>query len=146
MVNIGDGNWQASIPAQSIGTTVQYYVQGESVSGKVQVRPITAPAGYWDFNVVGVNAVTDIMPVIETKLFPNPASAITCLRWNAPFASHYHVDLLDMTGRVVMNLFNGVAPIGEKQVFFNADQMPAGMYMVQMKHAYGIQTLQLCVH
>jgi hypothetical protein len=86
------------------------------------------------------------MPVIETKLFPNPASAITCLRWNAPFASHYHVDLLDMTGRVVMNLFNGVAPIGEKQVFFNADQMPAGMYMVQMKHAYGIQTLQLCVH
>lgn len=146
MVNIGDGNWQASIPAQSVGSNIQYYVQGESVSGKIQVRPITAPAGYWDFNVVGVNAVADIMPVIETKLFPNPASAITCLRWNAPFASHYHVDLLDMTGRMVMNLFNGVAPIGEKQVFFNADQMPAGMYMVQMKHAYGIQTLQLCVH
>ncbi len=146
MTNIGNGNWQASIPAQSIGYTVQYYVQGESVSGKVQVRPITAPSGYWDFNVVGVNTIADIMPVIETKLFPNPASAVTCLRWNSPFASNYQVDLLDMTGRVVFNLFNGPAPIGEKQVFFNADAIPAGMYIVQIKHAYGVQSLQLCIH
>ena len=103
MVNIGNGNWQASIPAQAIGSTVQYYVQGESGSGKVQVRPITAPAGYWDFNVIGVNAIADIMPVIETKLFPNPASAMTCLRWNSPFVSHYQVDLLDMTGRAAVS-------------------------------------------
>ena len=145
MVNIGNGNWQGFIPAQAVGSMVQYYVQGESVSGKVQVRPITAPAGYWDFTVVGVNAVTNIFPVLETKLFPNPASAITCLRWNAPFTSEYQVDLLDMTGRKVSSLFNGMASIGERQIFFNANEFPAGVYVVQIKHQYGVQTIHLCI-
>jgi agmatine deiminase len=145
MVNIGNGNWQGFIPAQAMGSTVQYYVQGEAVSGKVQVRPITAPAGYWDFSIVGVNAIANISPVLETKLFPNPASAITCLRWNAPFTSEYQVDLLDMTGRKVSSLFNGTAAIGEKQIFFNANEHPAGVYLVQIKHQYGVQTIHFCI-
>jgi hypothetical protein len=145
MVSIGNGNWQGFIPAQVVGSTIQYYVQGEAVSGKIQVRPITAPAGYWDFSIVGLNAVANIFPVLETKLFPNPASAITCLRWNAPFTSDYQVDLMDMTGRKVSSLFNGMASIGEKQIFFNANEFPAGVYVVQIKHQYGVQTIHFCI-
>jgi hypothetical protein len=145
MVNVGNGNWQGFIPAEAVGSTIQYYVQGEAVSGKIQVRPITAPAGYWDFSIVGVNAVANISPVLETKLFPNPASAITCIRWNAPFTSDYQVDLMDMTGRKVSSLFNGMASIGEKQIFFNANEFPAGVYVVQIKHQYGVQTIHFCI-
>jgi hypothetical protein len=51
MQQVGD-NWEAAIPAQAAGTRVQYYVEGESVSGKIQVRPMPAPEGFWSFDVL----------------------------------------------------------------------------------------------
>jgi hypothetical protein len=52
---------------------------------------------------------------------------------------------MDMTGRKVSSLFNGMASIGEKQIFFNANEFPAGVYVVQIKHQYGVQTIHFCI-
>jgi agmatine/peptidylarginine deiminase len=54
MTDIGGNNWTANIPAQPFGTTVQYYVEAVSVSGKVQTRPMPAPAGYDEFQVLDI--------------------------------------------------------------------------------------------
>ncbi len=48
----GGNNWSASIPDQSVGSTVYYYIRAVANSGKVQVRPITAPHGWWRFKVL----------------------------------------------------------------------------------------------
>ncbi|MBT4775046.1 MAG: hypothetical protein HON99_04960, partial [Crocinitomicaceae bacterium] len=42
MINTSVDNWSADIPAQSAGTKVFYYINATSISGKNQVRPITA--------------------------------------------------------------------------------------------------------
>jgi agmatine/peptidylarginine deiminase len=55
--------YQAWIPGQSFGTEMHYYIEAISHSGKRQVRPITAPEGYfkykvtqvWDLPVVDLN-------------------------------------------------------------------------------------------
>jgi len=52
MNSIGGNNWEAFIPPQSFGATVYYYVEAEAASGKVQRRPIVAPAGYKTFRVI----------------------------------------------------------------------------------------------
>ncbi|MDZ4822732.1 MAG: agmatine deiminase family protein [Flavobacteriales bacterium] len=52
MSGIGGNEWTASIPTQSFGTTVYYYVQAIANNGKVQVRPIVAPEGYKSFKVI----------------------------------------------------------------------------------------------
>lgn len=52
MSNIGGNNWSASIPAQPLGTTVFYYVEGTANSGKVLQKPIAAPESYKSFEVV----------------------------------------------------------------------------------------------
>ncbi|MEO0405174.1 MAG: agmatine deiminase family protein, partial [Bacteroidota bacterium] len=52
-----DDHWLGEIPAQTMGTTVYYYVQGNANSGKTQVRPIVAPEGYWEFDVDGIISV-----------------------------------------------------------------------------------------
>lgn len=54
MTNIGGNDWQASIPTQSYGTTVYYYVEGTANSGKVQTKPMPAPEGYKSFQVINV--------------------------------------------------------------------------------------------
>ncbi|MEZ4777453.1 MAG: agmatine deiminase family protein [Bacteroidia bacterium] len=41
--------WTAFIPAYPPGTTLYYYIQAESVSGKQVSRPLPAPAGWWKF-------------------------------------------------------------------------------------------------
>jgi len=51
---IGSNNWNASIPPQAFGTKVYYYVQATANSGKVQVRPISAPQGYKSFKIVNL--------------------------------------------------------------------------------------------
>lgn len=44
--------WTDSIPVADDATKIYYYIKAKSVSGKEQVRPITAPSGYWSFSVI----------------------------------------------------------------------------------------------
>ena len=52
MTATGDNNWSASIPDQPEGSLVYYYIRAQALNGKVQVRPITAPQGWWRFRVL----------------------------------------------------------------------------------------------
>jgi agmatine/peptidylarginine deiminase len=46
--------WTAIIPPQVAGTEVQYYIKAKANNGKVQVRPIVAPEGYFNFKIIGL--------------------------------------------------------------------------------------------
>ncbi|MBK5286288.1 MAG: agmatine deiminase family protein, partial [Bacteroidia bacterium] len=52
LTSVPNNIWTGSIPAQPAGTRVYYYVHATAVSGKQQVRPMPAPAGYWAFNIL----------------------------------------------------------------------------------------------
>ncbi|MFO7864554.1 MAG: agmatine deiminase family protein [Salinivirgaceae bacterium] len=45
--------WHAQLPVgdQPKSTTVEYYIKASAENGKEQVRPITAPEGFWSFTV-----------------------------------------------------------------------------------------------
>ncbi len=59
-----NNNWLAGIPVQLDSTNVQYFIEATSNSGKTMVRPITAPEGYWDFNVYnGLKQFSDTMAI-----------------------------------------------------------------------------------
>ncbi len=45
--------WIADIPSFIAGAEIQYYIHAEANDGKVQVRPIVAPEGYFKFRVYG---------------------------------------------------------------------------------------------
>jgi len=51
LTNVAESIWSATIPAQTAGTEIQYYIHGTAQSGKQQVRPIVAPEGYFRFRV-----------------------------------------------------------------------------------------------
>ncbi|MBP7513924.1 MAG: agmatine deiminase family protein [Flavobacteriales bacterium] len=52
MAATGGNNWSATIPDQPTGSMVYYYIRAVANNGKVQVRPITAPFGWWRFRVL----------------------------------------------------------------------------------------------
>ncbi|NUQ16590.1 MAG: agmatine deiminase family protein, partial [Flavobacteriales bacterium] len=52
MTHAGADVWTATLPEQPGGGTVYYHIRAVANDGKVQVRPITAPQGWWRFTVV----------------------------------------------------------------------------------------------
>lgn len=146
MSNIGGNDWQAFIPAQPVGSTIYYYVEGVSEDGKVQTRPMPAPEGYWSFRVLG-----EIVHVEENDLggfeavYPNPASAITCVPLTLNHETKGSLELMDLSGRVVETIFQGSFPQGEKKYFFNAAEHAAGAYFVRFTSNEGVLSQKVMV-
>lgn len=136
MTNSGEDNyWYAEIPAQAIGTVVDYYINGVANSGKSQNRPMPAPEGYYRFRVLGNNPV-DIQELAEsTKLsvFPNPANAITCIPVELPGSTKGNLSLYSITGQRVFDIHTGTFPLGESKYFLDASRFEAGAYIIKLE-------------
>ncbi|MBX2827213.1 MAG: agmatine deiminase family protein [Flavobacteriaceae bacterium] len=68
-------NWTADLTVPSDNVTIEYYIEAEAVSGKVQVRPIVAPQGYWSMEV-GVLSVDEFAENNISMPYPNPTRDI----------------------------------------------------------------------
>jgi agmatine deiminase len=136
----------ADIPAQAIGTQVFYYVEGEAFSGKQQVRPIVAPTGYWEFRVLQLGVgVEELQGANLMSVFPNPASAITCIPLNTSEAMEGTLKLYDVAGKEMETIHSGTFVQGESKYFFRASEYPAGVYFVVLETADHKQTQQVMI-
>ncbi len=128
-------HWTGYIPAHAAGSTVYYYIEATSVSGKTQVRPMPAPAGYWKFNVlstVGINSNS----IADFKLgipFPNPATNFATVSISVNRESLGSLDLSDVTGRKVRSVYQGIIKTGEQFIYIDASALSPGIYFLEMK-------------
>ncbi len=133
MNNTGGYNWSGDIPAQVGGSIVYYYIEGRSVSGKTQVRPMPAPSGFWKFNVLLNSGISNTASVkIDfTGTFPNPSHGITCIPVVTPENTEINITLKNVLGQTVIPVFNGVNT-GEKKYFMNTSSTAPGVYLLEM--------------
>ncbi len=128
MTNTAENTWTANIPAQTVGTIINYYIQGTATTGKVQVRPMPAPEGFWTFEVLGGVSVAEMQTPDFGRVFPNPANAITCLEINFKQKDNGQIYLIDMQGKKVMDVYAGNFTYGTNKFFFDAASLQAGVY------------------
>lgn len=133
MTTSASNSYSADIPAQAAGTTVEYYIEGQAVSGKQQVRPITAPTGYYSFDVLYPTAIETEHISQMHDIFPNPAAAITFIPLDLSKSAEGYVKMYNIVGQEVKSIFEGVLPAGESKYFFNAAEFPSGTYFVMLK-------------
>jgi agmatine deiminase len=145
MTNSGGNTWVADIPAQAIGTTIQYYVEGNAVNGKTTVRPLVAPTGYWEFEVNATAGIEDLTSFDFQEIYPNPASAITVIPVNSPIETEGTITLRDITGKVVQEIHNGTISAGEQNFFLFADQFASGSYLVTIDLGEFVLTQKLMI-
>lgn len=145
-MNANGVNWEAYIPAQVVGSVIDYYIEGESVSGKIQVRPMPAPEGFWTFSVLGPLDVSAFDFSITQRVYPNPASAITCIEINSLIHQDIAISLIDMTGRVVENIYTGTVHSGQSNFFFHAERIESGVYQVRITTRSGIHTIPVLIN
>jgi agmatine deiminase len=135
--------WTGFIPAQPAGSTVYYYVGATAVSGKYQVRPMPAPEGYWDFDVLQFVGTEESMAgTVEMRAaYPNPSHGITCIPVSLPEGMEGELVLNDAMGRRIAVIHAGWMPAGDKNYFINTQGFAAGMYVLSLR-AGDVQRVQ----
>jgi len=132
MTNTTGNTWTALIPAQSVGTTVYYYIEGEANTGRVTTHPVPAPAGYHQFDILDAGSVdvAEENPATLNSIYPNPASAITVipLEFNQPV--NCKIIMTNMLGEIVAEIYDGPVQQGAKNFFIDASQFSTGVYQV----------------
>ena len=133
MNNTSGDNWSGDIPAQNAGTTISYYISAVANSGKAQLRPLTAPDGFYSFKI------TNFVDFNEAKagfgrIFPNPSNGLTCIELNGSFDGHGTIQLIDMSGRKVTEIFSGKIKSGNRKYFVNTEAFSKGAYLIEFKY------------
>jgi len=77
--------------------------------------------------------------------FPNPFSVSTAIKFDLPQASTVHLDIYDISGRLVEDLVSGSLLTGEHNVIWNPDPiLPDGCYLIVLD-ACGQRAVRRCV-
>jgi len=132
------GYWQAEISfpvSKGIPIPYEYYITATSYSGKTQKRPITAPNGFWSFILdfdAGISENDRNSFVKLGSIYPNPASAITCIPVVSPHEAAATVELFDIFGKKIATIYEGKLPQGSKNLFINAAVLSKGIYFVKL--------------
>lgn len=145
--NPGTNTWTGSIPAQAAGTTVYYYIEANAVSGKHQVRPLPAPAGYWKFNILlntGISSVQKKNSVFLGSVYPNPSKGLIAIPVKTDRLTSCTIEIKNVLGQTMSCIFNGSIQ-GERNFFANTTSLSSGIYMVELKTAEKIMQEKIVV-
>ncbi|MBK9276131.1 MAG: agmatine deiminase family protein [Flavobacteriales bacterium] len=143
MADQGGNVWAGAIPAQPAGTRIFYYIEATANSGKMQVRPLVAPEGWWSFRVLDANtAVTPVDAPAFASLYPNPATSIVVVGVESGRSERVELRLLDATGRLVHTVFRGIVP-ADGRLFVDVSTLPVGVYQLELQGAAGRSTRTL---
>lgn len=145
MNNTSSYNWQGAIPAQAGTTTVYYYIEATSVSGKVQKRPMPAPKARWSFKVSCLTALEEQSAPELSPIYPNPSKGITCIPLNSLSETIGKISLIDIFGKEVRIIYEGAIPEGSKNFFVNTSDIAAGTYAVVVSTPRGATAQRLIV-
>jgi Secretion system C-terminal sorting domain/BNR/Asp-box repeat len=98
---------------------------------------VGATNGYlakWNKNSLALSVISEGIekkPGISAS--PNPATAMQTIEINAPINSTVHCTLRDISGKLVMQVFNGTSTSGVVIQKVNLEGLPSGVYMYEVQ-------------
>jgi agmatine/peptidylarginine deiminase len=144
-----DDIWTASLPAQSPGSVVEYYIHARANSGKEQVRPLVAPQGFFNFKVLGDPVGIDFEPVpalqgLEFELFPNPVTDVINLEFVAEQSTTVNIWLSNALGQRAQ-LMTQQLPYGQSSLRIPVASLSRGTYEISIEKGAQIGTKKVMV-
>jgi hypothetical protein len=77
--------------------------------------------------------------------YPNPFSRTTEIAYELPNGSEVTLEVMDMTGRTVMQVNQGMMPAGKHSYTLNTNDLQAGVYFYTLKAGQFVQTRQMVI-
>ncbi len=144
MTQFNSDYWTVNLPTQPKGSTVYYYIKAKSYSGKEQVRPITAPKGYWQFEVkTPLNSQAPAFSFELKNAYPNPTGD----KLYIPIVSENKVEvelyLYNINGQKLKNVYTGNLVPGQSLFETSLKDLPIGTYFVVLQSELGKQSQKI---
>ena len=96
--------------------------------------------------VTGIEGSEDLpdAPAIQS-VTPNPFSTIAAVAFELPTDCEARLDVLDMSGRLLLTVFEEVVPAGEHAVGLDGSFLEAGVYLLRLRTPFSVSTAK-CLH
>ena len=108
--------YQAELPAQADGTTVDYYIHAVDNTNRREGMPRTEPAAWYSFHVTlpvaGIAGAPENARASLDQNAPNPFSDRTTFSFELKYADHARLALYDPQGRLVRTILDGTVGPG----------------------------------
>lgn len=144
MIEKDNNKWSASFPGFTKGQEIQYYIEAIANNGKIRNLPMPAPKSFYMFKIKGTAAFDELSEYTTiNEIYPNPASAITCISLKDFNNNQIDLFISDGFGRKIKTVFSGKSM--KENYFLNAAELKPGIYFVVLQTNYGIQTKKLLV-
>lgn len=123
------------------------YFSGETVTVTDVNTPITLRAGeYHVYLSTPIERMAGQLPTslndrevarLQLSVFPNPSAGDLNVAFTLARSASVSIDLLDATGRLVQQLFQGQLSGGEQQLPLAAGRQPGGLYFLRINDGTG---------
>ncbi|MBK7093953.1 MAG: agmatine deiminase family protein [Saprospiraceae bacterium] len=144
MIKKDNNIWSASFPGFTKGQEIQYYIEAIANNGRTRNLPMPAPKSFCRFKIKGTSATDEILETAAiNEIYPNPASAITCITLNNHNNNQIDLFISDGFGRKIKTIYSGRSL--KQNYFINAADFKPGIYFVVLQTKKGIQTKKLVV-
>jgi agmatine/peptidylarginine deiminase len=139
----------AEIPAQPMGTEVEYYVSARDLSGRTAARPRPAPNAAYRFVFDATTGVgSGAAPSYDLSLAapaPNPFNPATTIRFTLPATQPVRLSVVNVAGREVARLVDRTLPAGQQAVEWRGRMTggagaPSGVYLIVLETPSGKRT------
>ncbi|MFQ5446282.1 MAG: alpha-amylase family glycosyl hydrolase, partial [Saprospiraceae bacterium] len=89
-------------------------------------------------------ATEPVNEVLNLSVYPNPANGYFTVKTNLETAGHLKVELYDLQGRKIKDMFGGVQPAGQF-TWTNELPLPAGIYFLQVQSERAMSTAKIVI-
>jgi hypothetical protein len=133
-----------TIPGQSAGSLVKYYIAAQDSLGKfVVTKPsrgrgisppgTTEPDSLMTYTIVtGISAVNEALVYSLEQNYPNPFNPVTSINYQLAANCYVSLKVFDVTGREVAVLVNGKQNAGSYKIEWDASKFSSGVYFYKL--------------
>lgn len=82
--------------------------------------------------ILGVNDFNDNESIIDLNIFPNPLSTTGTLKLNLAQNADIRIEIIDITGKMIQSLPQGLMQRGEHFIEFGVSTYPEGTYLLNV--------------
>jgi hypothetical protein len=108
--------------------------------------PVLYSTGTVSVNVTKPAGASRAANTTTLESFPNPSNGQFRVQVVAGADGPAQMDLIDLSGRRVGNLFNGELKAGEKRdVLVNVPELPTGIYTIRLQGSQGVKHLRVSI-
>ena len=131
-VNALENLWGGFIPAKPANTTIYYYIEANANSGKSQIRPMTAPTGYFKFHILN-STNSNLLTRNEFNFNVNSSNENIEINIISETQQTFEIQIIDILGNTIYKK-NYQVNAGRNTFISNANNISYGIYIVTAKN------------